>query len=325
MENFKKIFLVLIFIFTISFMPIGSYATNDEATSNIVNEISNEKVLTEAEAQNLIRESLEAEAYKKEFDEAVKKISEMPVACSLPTLFKQPTERPDITDFFGVGEDSYPIFKVKVSEGDSDKKNCIALSFDSAYINSYTYKILDILDEYNIKATFFMTYEFMSKNETQVMEIIKRGHEIGNHSTTHPDFNLTSDAKIMLEVMNCHMFLKNLIGVEMSLFRFPFGSYSPRTVKLLKNMGYYPIQWTFDSIDWKNLGKDVLINRFKNETKNICEGAIILFHNGATYTPEALPELIEMFKERGLKCVRVSDLIYSHDFVIENGIQREKK
>ena len=166
-----------------------------------------------------------------------------------------------------------------------------------------------------------MTYEFMEKNPDQIMEIIKRGHEVANHSTTHPDLNKAKDSKVVKEIMKAHNFIKDLVGVDMCLFRFPFGSYSPRTVSLLKNMGYYPIQWTLDSIDWKNTGKEYLINRFMGNDDLLVGGSIILFHNGATYTPEALPEIIEMISDKGLKCVRVTDLIYQHDFHIMKGKQ----
>lgn len=261
------------------------------------------------------------QAYIKEIADAFMSV-ELPEKCNLPTPFIQTSVHPDKEgDYFGKFTDDMPIFNVNVDENDEHRKNCMCLTFDSAYINKYTYDILDILDKYNIKSTFFMTYEFMEKNPKQIMDIIARGHEIGNHSTTHPDFNKSKDSKIVKEVMKAHNYIKDLVGVNMCLFRFPFGSYSPRTVGLLKNMGYYPIQWTLDSIDWKNTGKNYLINRFLGNDDLLVEGSIILFHNGATYTPEALPEIIEMIYNKGLKCVKVSDMIYHHDFHILKGHQ----
>lgn len=261
------------------------------------------------------------QAYINEISDAFMSV-ELPQKCNLPSPFIQKTSHPyNEGDYFGKFTDDMPIFNVDVDANDLQRKNCMSLTFDSAYINKYTYKILDILDKYNVKSTFFMTYEFMEKNPAQIMDIIKRGHEIGNHSTTHPDFNKTKDSKIVKEVMKAHNYIKDLVGVDMCLFRFPFGSYSPRTVALLKNMGYYPIQWTLDSVDWKNTGKSFLINRFAGNDDLLVEGSIILFHNGATYTPEALPEIIEMIYNKGLKCVKVSDMIYHHDFHIFKGHQ----
>lgn len=244
-----------------------------------------------------------------------------PVVTNLPTLFNQPSYHPYPDDHFGKGKESSPIFKVDLSkETDPTRQNLIALTFDSAYINKYTYKILDLLDKYDAKATFFMTYEFMYSNPAQVMAIIKRGHEIGNHSKTHPDFNKISDASVVAQVWKVHDFMRNLVGVDLCLFRFPFGSYSPRTVNLLKNLGYYPIQWTFDSVDWRNDGTEFLKKRFTS-TEFLIPGAIILFHNGADYTPEALPYIFNLIETKGLKCVRVSDLIYKHGFHLEDGVQ----
>lgn len=271
------------------------------------------------------------------YDEAISTVSELdiynqsileaiasstdPTVINLPTLFHQPTDHPYPDDHFGPYKEASPIFKVDLSkETDPERQNLIALTFDSAYINKYTYKILDILDEYNIKATFFMTYEFIYSNPAQVMAIIKRGHEIGNHSKTHPDFNKISDANVVAQVWKVHNYMRNLVGVDLCLFRFPFGSYSPRTVNLLKNLGYYPIQWTFDSVDWRNDGVDFLKKRFTN-TEFLVPGAIILFHNGADYTPQALPYILNLIEIRGLKCVRVSDLIYKHGFHLEDGVQ----
>lgn len=308
-KRFKTISIyILMFIMMSLFANNAIFALNEtyESVESIEND-ENERMI----------------AYITEINNALKSV-ELPPKYNLPTLFVQPTMHPnDENDIFGKMNNEVPIFSVNV-EG-TDKSNYMCLTFDSAYINRCTYRILDILDEYNIKSTFFMTYEFMKKNPSHVMEIIKRGHEIGNHSTTHPDFNGLSDAGVVKEVMKTHNYIKDLVGVDMSLFRFPMGSYSPRTVTLLKNMGYYPIQWTLDSVDWKNISKEFLVNRIIGNDEVIVGGSIILFHNGATYTPDALPEIIEIIQNKNLKCVRVSDMIYDHNFHIEKGRQYKGK
>lgn len=240
---------------------------------------------------------------------------------NFPTLFSQPTFHPDINEIFGYqGVDAFPITFVSVDEDDNERRNKVALTFDSAYINDYTYKILDILDEYNIKATFFMTLEFMKNNPTHVLEIIKRGHEIGNHSTTHPNFTKVSDIRIINEVLECHNFVKNLCGVEMSLFRFPYGANNGRSITLLKEMGYYPIQWSLDSIDWREEGLETIINRLITSDK-LYSGAILLFHNGAKDTTDVLPYFLEFLKLKNMTPVRVSDIIYKKDFSVVYGRQ----
>lgn len=246
----------------------------------------------------------------------------LPEVYNLPEPFKQESFHPTKNSVFGLKDNRVPIHCVDMT--DKEDPNCMAVTFDSAYINRYTYKILDILDQYDFKATFFMTYEFMESNPDQILDILKRGHEIGNHSTTHPNLNKSKNAKVMQEVMRAHNYIVNLAGVDMCLFRFPYGSYSERTVSFLKKLGYYPIQWTVDSADWLNTGKEDIIRRITSYD-GIKPGSIILFHNGAKYTPQALPEIFDMIKEKGLKCVKVSDLIYKDNFYIKDTIQYSKK
>ena len=237
----------------------------------------------------------------------------LPRTYNLPTPFYQPTFHPDPeTDFFGSHTDSMPIMRVDVDENDEFRSHAMSLTFDSAYINDYTYDILDLLDKYDAKATFFMTADFMRKNIDQVADIIKRGHEIGNHSTNHPNFTKIKDTQIIKEVWECHELLRSKLGVEMSLFRYPYGAYSEKTMILLKTLGYYPIQWSYDSADWKNEGVAPILTRLGKDS--FFPGSIILFHNVATYTKDALLYVFEIMKEKELKCVRVSDLIYKHDF-----------
>lgn len=256
-----------------------------------------------------------------DFEKIVLNSMDKPVY-SLPSPFTQPKYSPFVNDFFGANVDSVPIFSVDLKTDKSRPQNIMSFTFDSAYVNIYTYQILDILDKYDAKATFFMTYEYMKNNPNQIMDIIKRGHEIGNHSTTHPDLNLESDEKVISEVCKAHSYLQNLCGVSMCLFRFPYGSYSSRTVSILKKLGYYPIQWSKDSIDWKNEGVKQIVNRIATKS-SLRPGNIILFHNGADFTPEALPIIFDKVNELGLKIVRVSDLIFKHEFAIAPGSGRQ--
>lgn len=255
--------------------------------------------------------------------EDAKKKAEYPEVYNLPTLLTQPEIHPNIDDFYGKGEDTVPICSVNV-KNDNDKSNYIALTFDSAYINTYTYTILDKLDKYNFKCTFFMTHDFMKKNPEQVLEIISRGHEIGNHSTTHPDLNEKTDQEVVSEIWKTHCFFKHLTGLNMSLFRYPYGSYSPRTLKIVKLLGYYPIQWAVDSVDWKNISTGSIMRKLEREDAYKA-GNIILFHNGATYTPECLDDILQIIVDNGLKVVRVSDLLYPHDFYLQGGEQRSNQ
>ena len=242
-----------------------------------------------------------------------------------PSLYKQNEFHPTPEDLFGVSSHQYPITSISIDEDNPEKKNKISITFDSAYINKYTYQILDLLDLYDAKCTFFMTDTFIKNNPEQVKEISKRGHEIGNHSKTHPNFNKIDIERIYKEVITCHNSIKELLDINMCLFRYPYGSYNPTNLNIIHSLGYYPIQWSYDSFDWKNDGYEALSKRIKKNENKFVEGAIVLFHNGADYTPQVLPEVFEILKQKNLKAVKVSDLIYQHNFTIHNGVQQIKK
>lgn len=214
-----------------------------------------------------------------------------------------------ITQGVFVNEKELPIYSV----GTKDKK--IAISFDASWGANNTVKILDILDKYNIKATFFLVGRWVDEFPKETKEIYKRGHEIGNHSNTHPDMTKLSDGKIVQEISATDAKLMNLIGTDTKLFRFPEGSYSDRSVKVVKNTNHYCIQWDVDSIDWKEQGADLEYNRV---IKKVQPGSIVLFHNAAKYTPENLPKIIEKLKSEGYEFVRISDLIYKDNFHLDH-------
>ena len=291
---------------------IYSFKNNDIIDLQNDNE-ETEETLSEEEQMLLYAKSIEDAKHEVEY----------PDKCNFPTLLKQKEFHPVIDDYFGKERNDKPIHKVSV-EDDVDKKNMIALTFDSAFINDYTFRILDTLDKYNFKCTFFMTHDFMKKNPDHIIEIVKRGHEIGNHSTTHPHFTKLTDVEIVKEVWRTHCLYKYLTGLNMSLFRFPYGECDERTINIVKNLGYYPIQWTADSLDWKNESTSSIIRRL-DATNAYQEGNIVLFHNGAKYTPDCLDDILKKVIDKGLKVVKVSDLIYPHNFALVNGTQFKKK
>ena len=277
-----------------------------------ISEASLSELQTQRYADKNITIDEERVAYLEDVKLAMARVS-LPREYNLPTPFYQATFHPNFdTDFFGAKVDNMPIMRVDVDENDEMRNHAMALTFDSAYINEYTYDILDMLDKYDAKATFSMTADFIRKNIDQVAEIIKRGHEIGNHSTNHPDLTKVKDTQVVKEIWECHEILRSKLGVEMSLFRYPYGAYNEKTMILLKTLGYYPIQWSFDSADWKNESVESILIRLGKES--FFPGSILLFHNGAKYTKDALPYIFAIMQEKGLKCVRVSDLIYKHNF-----------
>ncbi len=195
----------------------------------------------------------------------------------------------------------------------------IAISFDAAWGGDKTKKILDILDEYGVKTTFFLVDIWTQRFPGLVREIAARGHEIGNHSATHPKMSTLSREQIRreLDVMADHV--QALTGVRPTLFRPPYGDYNNDVVLTARASGYVPIQWSVDSLDWKNKGVQPLIDR---ATKNVKSGDIVLFHNDSEYILDALPTILRSYQEQGLSAVPISELLLTGETTLDaQGIQ----
>ena len=197
--------------------------------------------------------------------------------------------------------------------------NKIAISFDAAWGGDKTEKILDILDEYGIKTTFFMVDIWTQRFPDLMKEIIARGHEIGNHSTTHPKMSTLSREQIRQELDTMADNAQALTGVRPTLFRPPYGDYNNDVVLIARASGYEPIQWSVDSIDWKNKGVQPLIDR---ATKNVKSGDIVLFHNDSKYILDALPAILKSYREQGFTVVPISELLLTGETTLDaQGIQ----
>lgn len=198
---------------------------------------------------------------------------------------------------------------------DTEEKK-VALSFDAAWGNEDTQTILDILAKYNIHVTFFMTGSWVEKYPEDVKKIQAAGHDLGNHSENHKNMSQLSDGECQEELMKVHNKVKELTGVEMCLFRPPYGDYDNHVITNAKGCGYYSIQWSVDSLDWKDYGVESIIKTV-TEHKELKNGAIILMHNGAKYTAQALPTVIEKLQAAGYEIVPISELIYKDNYHLD--------
>lgn len=203
-----------------------------------------------------------------------------------------------------------PIYSVETDE----KK--VALSFDAAWGNEDTEKILSILKEYDVRVTFFMTGGWVEKFPEDVKKIYEAGHDLGNHSESHKNMSQLTDADCQTELFKVHEKVKGLTGVEMDLFRPPYGDYDNEVILNAKACGYHTVQWDVDSLDWKDYGVDSIIKTVC-EHKNLQNGSIVLMHNGAKYTAEALPKIIEGLRAKGYELVPISELIYRDNYHLD--------
>ncbi|MEO2240370.1 polysaccharide deacetylase family protein [Dorea sp. YH-dor226] len=200
-----------------------------------------------------------------------------------------------------------PIYSVETDE----KK--VALSFDAAWGNEDTQQILEILKKHNIHVTFFMTGGWVEKYPEDVKAIKEAGHDLGNHSENHKNMSELSQEEQKQEIREVHEKVKELTGCSMQLFRPPYGDYNNELILSAQECGYYTIQWSVDSLDWKDYGVDSIIDTVIQH-KELKNGAIILCHNGAKYTADALDTLITDIQKKGYEIVPVSELIYKEDY-----------
>lgn len=202
-----------------------------------------------------------------------------------------------------------PIYSV-----DKQEKVC-AISFDAAWGAEDTPVLIKILDDYDVKTTFFVVGDWVDKYPDAVKALSDAGHEIMNHSDSHPHMTQISEDKMKQEIEKCNNKIKNITGVEPVLFRPPYGDYNNSVVGVVRNMGMYTVQWSVDSLDWKDLSAQAIYERV---TKKIEPGSIVLFHNAAKNTPDALPMILNYLKQNEYKVIPVSQLIYKDNFEIAN-------
>ena len=210
-------------------------------------------------------------------------------------------------------EKNLPIYNVQTEE----KK--IAFTMNCAWNADDIDSILETLKNNNVKITFFVVGEWVDKYPEAVEKIAKEGHEIGSHSNTHPHVNELSSEKNLEEIKTSVNKIEKIINQKVTLYRTPYGEYNDIVIETAKNNGYFPIQWNIDTLDYEGLNCEQMWNRIKSKLSN---GAIILSHNGTEHTADSLDTLIKNIKNQGYNFVKVSDLIYKDNYIINsNGTQ----
>ncbi len=213
----------------------------------------------------------------------------------------------------GYADRKLPIYGVQ-----TDKKE-IAITFDAAYGSEETLKIIDILKQKNVTATFFLVGFWVEKYPDLVKTLFDSGIEIGTHSNTHPYMSKLSASQMQAELATSVDLIKNITGKDVELFRPPYGDYNDTLISVADELKLKTIQWSVDSLDWKGLTTSQMMARITPSVEN---GSIILFHNNSDHIVEALPVIIDTLTEQGYSLVHVSDLIYKDNFTINNnGIQ----
>ena len=156
--------------------------------------------------------------------------------------------------------------------------------------------------------------QWVDKFPESVKALSDAGHEVMNHSDTHPHMTQMSKEAMKAEIEACNQKIEQVTGKRPNLLRAPYGDYNDTVVQAARETGCYTIQWDVDSLDWKNLSAPEITKRV---TEKIKPGSIVLFHNAALHTPEALPDILEKLQGEGYCFVPISQLIYYENYSID--------
>lgn len=215
--------------------------------------------------------------------------------------------------YFGSGVKKVPIYEVQTTL----KK--VAISFDAAWGADKTEKIMDICDEFNVKATFFLVGFWVEDYPDTTVSIANRGFEIGLHSSTHPDMTKLNKQNKILELKQNKDIIYSVAGVNCKLFRPPFGSYDNELIEVCENLDIKCIQWSVDSLDWKGISAGEISSRVCSKIKN---GSIALFHNNSDNIIDGLRMVLTFLKNNNYEVCPVGELIYEDNYTInQQGIQ----
>ena len=210
--------------------------------------------------------------------------------------------------------------KIPVYGVETDKK-VIALTFDAAWGADKTQGILDVMEQYGAKGTFFLVGFWIDKYEKETKAIAEAGFDIGNHSRNHLNMPKLNDNEIKNEIEYVNDRVFDLTGKKPKYFRAPFGDYSNKLMTSLEELNMVGVQWSIDSLDWKGLSAKQIYERVVPKAKS---GDIVLFHNNSDHVIDALPLVLSALKGQGFEFVTLSQLVHTEGYTIDsNGIQHK--
>lgn len=218
------------------------------------------------------------------------------------------TSGPAVSTFL-VGGREIPIYSVDCKDAK------IALTFDCAWNDDDIDEIISVLDEYDCRATFFVTGEWAEKYSTALNKLYRSGYEIGIHSYKHDDYTKLGREEILADMEKCDSAVMKATGFKPVLARVPSGAYNDNAVKTIEESGRWCIQWSVDGIDYpENVTKEDIYNRI---VPKVGRGDIILLHNGTEHTAEILPEILRQLR-KDYELVNISELIYKENYTINH-------
>lgn len=182
--------------------------------------------------------------------------------------------------------------------GDAEHKR-LWLTFDEGYENGYTEKILDVLKEKNVRAVFFVTYDYAKDNPELIKRMITEGHTVGNHTMTHPSLPECSDSEMARELSELHDYIKQQFGYEMYVMRPPKGEFSERVLACAKDLGYTTVLWSFAYLDWNTDNQPDPVDALEKIVSKTHPGEICLLHAVSRTNTEILGSVIDNWRKNG--------------------------
>jgi peptidoglycan-N-acetylglucosamine deacetylase len=195
--------------------------------------------------------------------------------------------------------------------GNPGKKK-VALTFDDGPDHFYTPQILDILNYNEVKATFFVVGTQVKFFPEVLQRIVQEGHELGNHSWSHPELSKLTTSQVIEEVQKTELEIHSITGRRTVLFRPPFGLVTNADLYTVHDLGYQVVMWSVDTFDWKGISEEEILSIVR---RDVSPGAIVLQHTLLTTpgrldgTVKALPGMIDYLRKSGYKFVTVQNLI----------------
>ncbi|MFH1484475.1 MAG: polysaccharide deacetylase family protein [Chloroflexota bacterium] len=218
-----------------------------------------------------------------------------------PTATLAPTPNPTRPPL-SIDEESL----VEIARGTADRPQ-VALTFDAGASSKPTLPILSTLRAYGIRCTMFVTGEWAERNPDLLRQIIADGHELGNHSYSHPEFTKLSDQEIKEELRRTEQTVQRITGhTTKPFFRPPFGSRNNRVLRAAAEAGYRTVYWSLDSGDW--VAGAVPGSVVQKVLRGIHNGSIVVSHLGSQVTAEVLDEIIDGIHSKGLTMVPISQI-----------------
>jgi len=188
----------------------------------------------------------------------------------------------------------------------------VALTFDDVPDPRFTPDVLDVLRRKRVKATFFVVGSRARKYPDLVRRIHREGHDIGNHSDTHPDFSKMSLREVREQIARAETAIADAVGFRPRLVRPPYGEILPSQVEWARRNGFTVVNWDVDSSDWRQL---TAVQVFRNVTRSVKPGSVVLMHAGGgggqnlRGTVEALPRMIDWLREHDYELVGLTELL----------------